>query len=321
MSFLTESTAELWAIVIEGLEGEGFPYDPLTMTPNEYLATALEQPTAYLTKSPAQMLSELIAAYDGGTYSHLTTPFNQLLEILGTTLGGGGGGYVAQAVHFAVNSSLNRAGSIGPAAQTGFISVFVNVNSISADNLIIYQANGGNLQLAYQPTSGDILVGFFDQPQENYIYGFIAATEALPVGSWVHVMMAWDMGATRKLAVYIADEPLGSFTAEEDVGGAISVDMSANQIACAPGNTSAADFSSFGLWTGSSIVEADNTISEINRRKFVTADGKPVDPSNWPASPVLMFVGNAAAFATNQGTGGAFTLTGTLTDASTSPSD
>ena len=59
---------------------------------------------------------------------------------------------------------------------------------------------------------------------------------------------------------------------------------------------------------------------EANRRKFISASGKPVNPSGFPASAVL-FSGNASTFGINQGTGGAFTLTGTLTNAGTSPSD
>ena len=65
---------------------------------------------------------------------------------------------------------------------------------------------------------------------------------------------------------------------------------------------------------------------EANRRKFISADGKPVDlGSNCSTptgtAPAVCFSGNASSFGTNKGTGGAFTLTGTLTDAVTSPSN
>lgn len=43
--------------------------------------------------------------------------------------------------------------------------------------------------------------------------------------------------------------------------------------------------------------------------------GVPVDPSNYPSSGAILLYGDAAGFATNHGTGGALTLTGTLTDA------
>jgi hypothetical protein len=61
-------------------------------------------------------------------------------------------------------------------------------------------------------------------------------------------------------------------------------------------------------------------ISVANRRKFIAANGKPVNPSNWPSSAIQWY-GNKDAFPTNHGTGGASTLNGSLTNAASSPSD
>ncbi len=71
---------------------------------------------------------------------------------------------------------------------------------------------------------------------------------------------------------------------------------------------------------GVSLLDGAGLIPEATRRLFISATGKPVDPSGFPASAML-FSGNAASFGTNQGTGGAFTTTGTLTNSSSSPSD
>jgi len=65
---------------------------------------------------------------------------------------------------------------------------------------------------------------------------------------------------------------------------------------------------------------------EANRRKFIDAIGKPVflgSDGSLPTgvAPAMFFSGDSTAFATNRGTGGPFTLTGSLTNASTSPSD
>jgi hypothetical protein len=57
---------------------------------------------------------------------------------------------------------------------------------------------------------------------------------------------------------------------------------------------------------------------------FINGLGKPVDPATAIGSlgtPTCAFIGDAAAFVTNQGSGGTFTVTGTITDAGTSPSD
>jgi hypothetical protein len=67
-----------------------------------------------------------------------------------------------------------------------------------------------------------------------------------------------------------------------------------------------------------------NSIDEATRRLFITSGGKPVNPAVATASlgtPAILFSGDATSFATNQGSGGIFTTTGMLTNASTSPSD
>lgn len=63
-------------------------------------------------------------------------------------------------------------------------------------------------------------------------------------------------------------------------------------------------------------------IPEATRRKFTTAANKPMDPAGYPGgTPLLLLNGDASSFSTNQGSCGTFTVTGTLTNASTSPSD
>lgn len=69
---------------------------------------------------------------------------------------------------------------------------------------------------------------------------------------------------------------------------------------------------------------------ETNRRRFISAGGKPVYLGSTGSAPtgtapiVYQHLDNGeavASFATNRGTGGDFTVTGTLTTGSTSPSD
>ena len=63
---------------------------------------------------------------------------------------------------------------------------------------------------------------------------------------------------------------------------------------------------------------------EANRRLFISAAGKPVDPAVAVAAlgtPIVRFSGPTASWHTNKGSGGGFTENGALTDASTSPSD
>ena len=82
------------------------------------------------------------------------------------------------------------------------------------------------------------------------------------------------------------------------------------------------------LWIapGVSLLDNNGYIPEATRRKFISANGKPVDLGSdcsapTGTAPAVCFSGDATTFGTNKGTGGTFTLTGTLTDASTSPSN
>lgn len=65
---------------------------------------------------------------------------------------------------------------------------------------------------------------------------------------------------------------------------------------------------------------------ESNRRKFITSIGNPVNVGSsgqnpTGSSPYIFLSGDTATWHTNKGTGGGFTENGTLTTASTSPSD
>jgi hypothetical protein len=80
------------------------------------------------------------------------------------------------------------------------------------------------------------------------------------------------------------------------------------------------DMSDLFMWYGKDIDFSDSA----NRAKFIDTHGKPVDPSVAVAAfgtPTVLLSGDSSGFIANKGTGGAFTLTGTLTNAATSPSN
>jgi hypothetical protein len=74
------------------------------------------------------------------------------------------------------------------------------------------------------------------------------------------------------------------------------------------------------VWFGPNLKLHDGTgtIPVATRRQFISAAGKPVDPTTWPVSAVQCY-GNAASFGTNHGTGGVINVIGTLTNAATHP--
>lgn len=103
-------------------------------------------------------------------------------------------------------------------------------------------------------------------------------------------------------------------------------DVGLNGLAVSVGTDGVGDFltgDAADVWIapGVSLVQSDGTISPTDLAKFIDpATKKPVDPSGFPSAPML-FSGDNTGFAANQGTGGTFTVTGALTNASTSPSD
>lgn len=85
-----------------------------------------------------------------------------------------------------------------------------------------------------------------------------------------------------------------------------------------------ADIAELRIHPGVSLLDESGNIPLATKELFFDSNNKPVDPAVATAelgAPCMLFSGDASTFGTNQGTGGAFTTTGTLTNASTSPSD
>lgn len=237
--------------------------------------------------------------------------------------------YHADAVHFDNGSLLSPVAEDGKLVGVvdsafGFISTFVRMDSLDTNDAKLF--DNETFIVALSPANQWLHIELADEPYDNWLYADTAA-DTVPANTWLHVLIAWDMGhaaGTRKLALYVNDAPV-SFILDDDEGVAFTVGL-ANldpvQVTNHGGFPGTNDWADYGFWNGVNIIENDGTISEVNRRKFVDADGKPVDPSNWPADPLLKFSGDATGFVVNQGSGGEFVVVGdSVTNATTSPSD
>ncbi len=92
------------------------------------------------------------------------------------------------------------------------------------------------------------------------------------------------------------------------------------------GNNMLGDMADVWIAPGVSLLDGGFDIPLATRRKFVTAGNKPVylgSNGSIPtgSAPAIFLSGNKDQFVVNQGTGGAFALTGSLTNAATSPSN
>jgi hypothetical protein len=166
---------------------------------------------------------------------------------------------------------------------------------------------------------------FYDSGGVNGI--FASGTTALDDGDWHHVLIALNSSGT-VLEIYVDDVSDGGAPSVDGTPANFFFSDTDWGIGASPsgGSKLAADLAEVYFAPGQFL---DITV-EANRRKFISAAGKPVDlgadgstPTGAaPAVYLHLDDGEAVAnFAVNAGTGGNFTVNGALATAATSPSD
>lgn len=144
--------------------------------------------------------------------------------------------------------------------------------------------------------------------------------------SWRHVFASWKMDTAGARFVYVNDvddTSVATFTDDTiDYAGGTDWVIGADGSGANKFNGCIAEFFFHTSYLDISV--------ESNRRKFITSDLKPADLGSDGSTPlgvqplVYCRVADGAAastFATNLGTGGNFSITGTLDTCSSSPSD
>jgi hypothetical protein len=141
-------------------------------------------------------------------------------------------------------------------------------------------------------------------------------------GAWHHYAFSVDLAAvTTSKQVYIDDVSAGLTTTTESNGSDGNFGAADWGIAGAPDAANLFDggLADFMVWFGTKIALS----VEANRRCLISPSGKPVNPAVAVAAfgaPQSLLTGeDISTWHTNKGTGGGFTLTGTLT-ADTRPS-
>lgn len=209
--------------------------------------------------------------------------------------------------------------------KTGIVSFWYRVDGGDGSNRFIL-GNYNNAFAVFHDTSNKLSV-FGVNSAVTTILDIDSTTAYTASGTWLHVLVSWDLANTTA-HLYINDSSdLTSNTLTDD-----TIDYTTATPNWWVGAGSAASFK-----MNACIAElyfAPNQYLdfslEANRRKFISADGKPVhlgtDGSLPTGTAPIVYQhlddGEAVAnFATNAGTGGDFSITGTLDTASTSPSD
>jgi hypothetical protein len=224
------------------------------------------------------------------------------------------------AVRYSSDMGLTNASVTIPDSPLTLFSVWLNLDSI---------VNGGNTFVNFDYLNNEVpFLGIFNiGPGIQLQFGasfltYVAATGAFPFdGNWHNLMFASDTNhaAGQKIfQLYLDDVPV-STTVSND-GPAFSNPTNGQTFTISDGFQQGAPITGeiFDYWLGCGQF-LDLSVT-ANRRKFIDGSGKPMalgTDGELPTgtSPAVFCHGNASTFATNQGTGGAFTLTGTLTDA------
>ncbi len=248
---------------------------------------------------------------------------------------GGGGGYTASAVHFDGTQTLTRSSALTgvSASARGTVSLWVRAHNWQDANRDFWFLDNNIFNTTfYNGTLDGVTAGMIVNTGPAVGGGSYWQTDqsAMAIDTWYHVLFSVDTNhadGSKWFALYI-NGVLQNVIDSADGHPAYSIDWdnSGGFSVCASDQddpSTIADFCDVQIFPGLRIVKVDNTIDPTNIANFISG-GKPVDPAVAAAAygaPAILFSGDATTFPTNQGTGGSFTLTGSLTNASSSPSD
>lgn len=230
------------------------------------------------------------------------------------------------------NDYMTRGASLTGAAdsKTGILSFWFRTDAGDGTDRTIFMSAttlaGATPRFRVRHLTTDA-VGFIGVNAAGTIILNLSSTTTYAAGAtWRHFLSSWNLAVGGSQSLYITgvsdlttttftDDTVDNTVADWAVGaaadGSTKYDGCLAELYFAPGQY--LDFS-----------------NAYNRRKFISATGKPVSLGPAGALPtgtapiVYQRVADAAAvatFATNLGTGGNFSITGTLATGSTSPSD
>ncbi len=258
--------------------------------------------------------------------------------------GGGGGGYTAKAVHFDGATWLRNGSLVATDSNFFSFSYWFKNSDLATANM-----NCG-LTFVVDPEGGYTTDldnrGVIPTPTINLGMGLLNAagtlgvttsiidpnTTAPPVTdtSWHHLLFSGETGlasGSNVRSFWFDDVDMTHLDSDQGpfqmAFNGLSFWFGADNFGGGTGSGILGDVADAQIMPNTYLVSG-GTIPQATRRLFISASGKPVDPATAIATlgtPAILFSGDAAGFAANQGTSGAFTLTGSLTNASTSPSD
>ncbi len=241
---------------------------------------------------------------------------------------GGAAPYHASAVHsdnaFLENATWNPIATTNVYSYSWWFKIAAQAatfQQVFASNQVGSAENYGAVN---DPNAGyDLELNFADSTYNSFLqYDIDPGTIA--ADTWHHVLVSVQTNLSagnKKLAVYV-DRVRQTGTV---IDGSPSFVMNFNNVTMSvmgyDALTFVGNFADMWFAPGVSLLDGSGAIPVATLNQFIDVSGKPANPTGFPAGGSILLSGNKDTFPVNQLSGGAFTLTGTLTNASTSPSD
>jgi hypothetical protein len=232
-------------------------------------------------------------------------------------------GYTASAVTVPLGTFITSDNLVAVDSRLGLISVWVR--PVEGQGAFMVTRDGGFWAIATTVIGSDlrVLADFWDTTN-SVDFAFNTTVPLAELGEWTNILFAVDTNhaAGQKVGLITVDRVSRVVTVAADAADAFDIGWSQDAASTAIRGMpqSLADpYVAMGQFADVSTLTAMN--------KFSDTDNKPIDlgaDGSLPTgtAPTMFFSGNAASFATNKGTGGAFTASGDpITNAATSPSD
>ena len=240
--------------------------------------------------------------------------------------GGGAPPFPVNAVNFdGTNDNLDRGGDLTGSVDGVNLLLSTWFNMLGGDGVAQYMYDQENSHIILLRESTNKLKFRIRSPVPTTLWEIITDalyTTVANVG-WHHALIALELDASPVAQIYIDDGAAPVTVLETLIAGTIDWTEIDHNIGAThiPSLRLNGDLSEFYLTN-----EYLDISIEANRRKFISAAGKPVDLGADGSTPTgtaakVFLSGDTVSWHTNKGTGGGFTEVGALTDAATSPSD
>lgn len=244
-----------------------------------------------------------------------------------------GGGAVYPGVNFdGANDYLVRTSDFVSNADSKLFTIcgwFANLAGNPKNNHIWIAGDftGGNAGFSVNTQAGgQIVISGANAAGVGILSAFVSSTVLPNSATWKWLGISIDMANSSQSKIYVNDTDVtptfSTFTDD-------SFDLTKSVHYCGATNSGSGAFNLLQsdvaeLWVGYG--QHIDFSMEANRRKFITSSGKPTflgadGSAPTGVAPTVYFRGGASTFPANQGTGGAMTLVGSLTDSTTNPSD